>query len=232
MNESNGLVQSTTLFQNFPSNLGKSDCRSQLSKAYALSFQALQDDVTICMDDLQLLPSMVQGNAMVSLCVHAWAPRRSPSLCACMGTALLSLFVCMHGHCTGVYVCVHAWALQWCPSRAQSSLCVCMGTALVSLCVHAWASQWCLSVCMHGCCTSGSLCACMGVSHGSCCLSPIHTNSNSYPSLYTSIIRPMRQILRLHPSCCRALHQLKEHILSCIMLRPTCCCSVNHTNFR
>jgi hypothetical protein len=58
-NQTNGLVQSSSLLQNFPSNLHQSDCRSKLSQAYGVGLQALQDDVQVCIDDLQLLPSYV-----------------------------------------------------------------------------------------------------------------------------------------------------------------------------
>ncbi|KAL0050486.1 hypothetical protein WJX82_000670 [Trebouxia sp. C0006] len=62
-NQTNGLVQSSSLLQNFPSNLHQSDCRSKLSQAYGVGLQALQDDVQVCIDDLQLLPSYVNLSA-------------------------------------------------------------------------------------------------------------------------------------------------------------------------
>ena len=55
----NGLLQQTALFQNYPSNNGEPDCRAALQHATAIGFLSNSANVSVCMDDLQLLPSTV-----------------------------------------------------------------------------------------------------------------------------------------------------------------------------
>ena len=70
INQTNGLVQSSSLFQNFPSRLHQIDCRSKLSEAYGVGLQALQDGVQICIDDLELLPSYVNFSGAAGSYLH------------------------------------------------------------------------------------------------------------------------------------------------------------------
>ncbi|DBA88078.1 TPA: hypothetical protein ACH3X2_005079 [Trebouxia sp. C0005] len=60
----NKLVQSMTLIPHSPSNSGHQDCQTALQSAHAIGLRSLWDNVSFCIDDIQLLSSTVVSQAV------------------------------------------------------------------------------------------------------------------------------------------------------------------------